>query len=154
MIIPRHRTRPIRFIKLWHNEGWRTKLYGISETSEVPDQRCLDAALKIAACTLPQPAVSQQRYGVAFVTVHQARMFNQVIVDWWERQNELRHRVFKAEPEAPYEFKEITETGEAFCVWELGVLAFERRAWLDFILCPTSGPDWAGYLGHVLSEMG
>lgn len=152
MNIPRHRKRPIRFITLWQNRGWRTKLYGICQTNQIPDKPCLGAALKIAVQTLPQPALSAQRYGMAFVTVHQARLFNQVIVDWWERENELRHRVFKAEPESPYDFREITETGEAFCVWELAVLAFERQAWLDFVLSPASGPDLEGYLGHVLKE--
>ena len=152
MNIPRHRTRPIRFIRRWEHRGWRTKLYGICETEQFPDEACLEAAIEIAAQTLPHPAASPDRYGLAFVTVPQARPFNQIIVDWWERNNELRHRVFKALPEAPYAFKEITETGEAFCVWELRVLAFERAAWLDFILNPPEGADIDGYLARVLNE--
>ena len=119
--------------------------------AELPDQACITAAESIAAQTLPLPAVTENRYGVAFVTVHQAAMFNQIIVDWWERENELRHRVFQAWPEAPYDFREITASGEAFCVWELKVIAFERDAWMSHVLTPPGGTDWEGYLQQKLS---
>jgi hypothetical protein len=81
----------------------------------------------------PRPPRTAERYGVAFVTVHQADLFNQIIVDWWERVNELRHRVFKADPGSPTEFREITASGEAFCVWELKVIAHERDAWTELL---------------------
>jgi len=148
----RHKKRPIRFIRLWEQSGWRAKLYGISEFSEFPDDVFLEAGEKVAEQILPLPAITSQRYGLAFITVHTAKMFNQVIVDWWERENELRHRVFKAEPEAPLDFREITESGEAFCVWELRVISFERDAWVNFVLDGKNGPDIEGYLRQKLNE--
>lgn len=142
----------MRFLEQWNLGDWRVKLYGISETNDVPDEACRAEARALAEATLPKPALTATRYGVAFVTVHQAQMFNQIIVDWWERENELRHRVFKANPETPYQFEEITATGEAFCVWELRVLAFERAAWLQHVLRADHLGDLEGYLNAVLNE--
>src|SRR4051812_45440886 len=97
-----YKTRPIRFLELWETGGWRVKLYGISSLAERPQARLLKVAREIAKGTLPSPALNPTRYGAAFVTIHEAEMFNQIIVDWWERVNELRHRVFKAQPEQPF----------------------------------------------------
>jgi len=85
-------------------------------------------AKTLAAQQLPKRACTTERYGMAFVVIHGARLFNQILVDWWERTNELRHHVFKSGPRSPKAFVDITETGEAFCIWELRVLAFERQA--------------------------
>jgi len=73
-------------------------------------------------------------------------LFNQIIIDWWENDNELCHQVFKALPESPLDFRDITHTGESFCVWELAVIALERDAWIETVLpyhgsCQF-GPAW------------
>ena len=104
-------------------------------------------ALDLAAGCLPP--ISDTCYGLGFVTIHQAEAFNQIIVDWWEHNNELRHRVFKAQPHAPLDFTEITASGEAFCVWELAVICHERKAWMRHVL--NGAPDAQAYLGDTLS---
>lgn len=129
-----YQTRPIRFLELWQDSGWNVKIYGISSLAETPDPRFISIAKEIALKTLQNTATDGSHYGIAFVTIHHAEMFNQIIVDWWERVNELRHRVFKATRESPFTFEEITASGEAFCVWELRVIGFERDAWVDLVL--------------------
>jgi hypothetical protein len=128
------------------------KIYGISERAVLPPASFLDTAKRIAGATLPSPAVAPLRYGAAFVTIHHAEMFNQILVDWWERVNELRHRVFKAPPERPEVFEEITATGEAFCIWELGVIGFERDAWLEAALKSQAATAVEDYLKLRLDE--
>ena len=145
-----HPRKAIRFGGHWTNDGWTVKIYTISAHDSV-DPRLIDIAKQIADGTLPRPAATDDRYAVACLTIHPSPMFNQIIVDWWERENELRHRVFKAEPESPYSFTEITETGEAFCIWELRVLAFEAEAWIDTILSGPRAPDLDRYLGRTLN---
>ena len=147
-----HTPRPIRFLDLWTMDGWRVKCYGICERAEAPDPPLIEVAKELARDVLPQPAQTPDRYGVAFVTIHQAAMFNQIVVDWWARVNELRHHVFKALPDDPTDFYDITETGEAFCVWELRVIGFERQAWLDHVLVNPDGADLPRYLGAHLNE--
>jgi hypothetical protein len=131
-----HRVRSIAPLGLIDSNGWRVKLYGITQNAHSPSEELLAIAHRLAAQSLPSPARTGERYGLAFVTVHEAALFNQIIVDWWERVNELRHRVFKADPESPTDFREITATGEAFCVWELKVIAHERDAWIEMLRSP------------------
>lgn len=148
----RHKKRPIRAIETIAFSGWTIKLYGISQFEERPGEMFLEKGKELARHTLPLPAKTDDRYGQAFVTVHQAGAFHQILVDWWENTNELRHRVFRAPPDAPMEFVDITDTGGAFCVWELRVLAFEREAWLTHVLLPAAGPDHVSYSRALLNE--
>lgn len=145
-----HKKRPIRYLELAEINGWNVKFYGICSLNEFPDDKFIEIAKQIAEENLPTPAINNSRYGIAFVTIHQAEMFNQIIIDWWERVNELRHRVFKSEPESPFDFKDITETGEAFCVWELRVIGFERDAWVQTVL--SNDKSIGKYLQRQLNE--
>jgi len=148
-----HRPKTITFLELWHHEEWNIKLYGIYRERSELDQELVKMAKSIARRTLPQPALTGDRYGMAFVTIHPSSMFNQIIVDWWERENELRHRVFKANPETPLSFHDITPSGEAFCIWELKVIAFERDAWTDTILRNAASCNFSKYLAQQLNEV-
>ena len=116
-------------------------------------QVLVELAKTIAAQTLPKPAVTLARYGVGFVIIHEAHAFNTIVVDWWEKVNELRHHVFRAASDSPESFAEITSSGEAVCVWELRIQAFERDAWLRSVLEAPEGPDLASYLGNRLNEI-
>ena len=147
-----YRPRPIRFLELWRDSAWSVKIYGISEQASLPPPSFVDTAKRIAGGTLPSPAVAPHRYGAAFVTIHHAAMFHQILVDWWEQVNELRHRVFKARPERPDVFEEITATGEAFCIWELRVIGFERDAWLEAALKSPEATGVEDYLEMRLDE--
>ena len=147
-----YKARPIRFLELWATNGWKVKIYGISSLCEMPEPDFVETAKEIAKSTLPVPALSRSRYGAAFVTIHRAAMFNQIIVDWWERVNELRHHVFKSLTESPYSFEDITASGEAFCIWELRVIGFERDAWLEMALKTNNGNGIDDYLNCRLNE--
>ena len=147
-----HSVRSVRFLELVRLAGWAVKLYGISTEDEQPHADLIDAACEIALACLPTPPRTTDRYGAAFIVVHEApAFFNTVIVDWWERVNELRHHVFRASAERPTDFHEITCTGESVCVWELKVQAFEREAWLLHVLQNQDGPDLEGYLAQGFS---
>ncbi|MCB0579724.1 MAG: hypothetical protein KDD10_10505 [Phaeodactylibacter sp.] len=154
-----HQTRPIRFLRYLHHGEWTAKIYGICQGSlsnncqdERPGEMLLQRAQEITRRILPTPGITAERYALAFVIIHQARLFNTITIDWWERDNELRHRVFRAYPEAPSRFEDITASGEAACVWELRILAFEREAWMKHILRKVPEPDWEGYLNEQLNE--
>lgn len=146
-----YKPRPIRFLEFWEWSSWRVKIYGICSDKEKPENKFIEIAKAIGSKKLPLPAVTTERYGLAFLTIHQAEMFNQIILNWWERVNELRHHVFKAEPEKPYTFNDITTTGEAFCVWELRVLGFEREAWIESVL-KNPGAGFEKYIKKQLNE--
>ena len=150
-----HAPRPLAFLGLLEPvPGWRVKLYSISESGDPPGGPLRDRTEALVRATVERHAVADApTYGVGFAAIHEATLFNQVIVDWWARDNELRHRVHRAWPDAPHDFDEVTATGEAFCVWELALLAHEREAWLRHVLQNPAGPDYDAYLADRLEGM-
>lgn len=55
-----------------------------------------------------------------------------------------------APKEAPDALRAI-EHPAAGCVWELGIIDFERRAWLADVLANPAGADLELYMSHALS---
>lgn len=147
--------RPIRFIELWEDGGWRIKVYGILYRggADRPDPELLTAARGAARARLPQPAVAEDRYGVGFLGVHRGRGANLVFVDWWASENELHHHVYRANPGTPAALTDVTPTGSAACVWDLRVIGFERDAWVETVLANPAGPDVDAYLLRRLNEV-
>lgn len=126
--------RVVRFLAPWAEAGWRLKVYGIAYLEGGPRPALVDVALDLARTSLPRPAMGAGRYGVGFMGVHEGRGANLVFVDWWADGNELHHHVFTASAGSPLDFREVTGSGLAACVWDLAVIGFERRAWISSVL--------------------
>jgi hypothetical protein len=140
-----HRPRPIRFRGLHDVAGWRIKLYGIATPGHEPRDALVEAALAVAASTLPQPPEGHDRYGLGFVVVHDAADYAFVLVDWWHDENEIHQQLFSGSLDEPAALRPHFNAAIG-CVWELAVVDFERRAWLEHVLANPAGPDVAGYL--------
>lgn len=122
-----HEPRTIRFIRRQDLGDWRLKVYGIG--THAPDARpeFVEATVEAARGALPQGG------GTAFVIAHDATTAGLGIVYWWANENEIHGRFFVSPLEEPRAMEEHNGTGLA-CVWELEVLDFERRAWLEHVL--------------------
>jgi hypothetical protein len=132
-------------------EGWRLKMYGIAYDRERLRRELVAAAVNEAALRLPQPPVSEARYGVGFSGVHDGRGGNFVFVDWWEQENELHHHVFFSSKEEPAQLRAASDTDPIACVWDLCVVGPEREAWVRYLLANPGGPDLDAYLADRLS---
>jgi hypothetical protein len=86
--------RSVRCLELLTFDGWRLKLYGIAYRGERPVQALVDAAVAAAQGRLPCPAVTDDRYGMGFVGVHDGRGANFVFVDWWANEDELHQHAW------------------------------------------------------------
>ena len=64
---------------------------------------------------------------------------------WWQGTNELHQRAFVGEEIDGLEPVEWTPAG---CVYELAIVEFERRAWIDDVIGNPDGPDVERYLGR------
>ena len=144
--------RPIRFLELWEEAGWRVKVYGISYRDEHPRAALVAAAKLVARERLPQPAVAEHRYGVGFMGVHEGRGANFVFVDWWADENELHHHVYISSPDDPCDLRYSMPDDPLACVWDLRVLSFERQAWLNAVLKNARGEGLDDYLARRLNE--
>ena len=122
-----HEPRTIRFIRRQDLGDWRLKVYGIG--THAPDARpeFVEATVEAARGALPDGG------GTAFVIAHDAKTAGLGIVYWWANDNEIHGRFFGSPLDDPSALTEFQDTGLA-CVWELEVLDFERRAWLEHVL--------------------
>ncbi|MEW6524603.1 MAG: isochorismatase [Bacillota bacterium] len=105
-----YRPRPIRFLELWQPEDWSLKVYGIFYQRPLPRPELVRAAKAVASRRLPR-AKCPRVYGVGFRGVHDGRGAAFVFVDWWERENELRHHVYVSEGDDCENLEYRTPTG-------------------------------------------
>jgi hypothetical protein len=147
-----YRKRPIRFLELWEQSGWRLKVYGIAYQGEYPRARLIEKAKELASERLPLLAGTEGCYGVGFLGVHDGRGADVVFINWWAEENELHHHVYMASHNQPDQFEYVTPTGLIACVWDLRVLCFEREAWLRSVLANPNGADLDRYVRHRLNE--
>jgi hypothetical protein len=122
-----HQPRSIRFIGREEFDGWRLKVYGIG--THAPDARpeFVAATVDAARGALPDGG------GAGFVIAHDARTAGLALVYWWDNENEIHGRFFASPLDDPAALVPNDGTGLA-CVWELEVIDFERRAWLEDVL--------------------
>lgn len=139
--------RPIRFLELARRGEWRLKVYGIAAENDRPRAELVSAAKAVAFERLPEPAVTEDRYGVGFLIVHEGVDANFVLSDRWTGENMIHQDVFTSPLDAPTRLERLPD-GPTACVWELYVLGFERQAWISTVLANPDGPDVDAYLGR------
>jgi hypothetical protein len=130
--------RRVRFLE---RDG-RLKHYGIAARGDAPRPELAAATRGAAASVVPEGA-----YG--FTIAHDARSAGLGIVYWWAEENEVHVRHFASPLDDPGALEPFDHTGMA-CVWELEVIDFERRAWLEDVL--KSG-DPEAYLERTLDPV-
>jgi hypothetical protein len=142
-----YRPRHLRFIRRQDIGDWRVKVYGISLLGQTARPELVEATVDIARNVLPGDATGEERTGIGFVIVHDALTASIGIVYWWASVNELHQRMFVGPRHDPKQMAKLAEPG-AGCVYELGIVDFERRAWLGDVLANPAGPDLDLYLGR------
>lgn len=145
--------RPIRFDGIWEHAGWRLKVYSAAHDGPKARDGLVDAIKKRATAVLPQPALTDGRYGAGFLCAHDARGGCFAFVDWWADENELHHHLFSGPKDNPSRLDPVGPDGLTACVWDLAVMAFERDAWLATVLDRPGGPDLGAYLDRHLDAV-
>ncbi|HYM64055.1 MAG TPA: hypothetical protein VES61_05190 [Gaiellaceae bacterium] len=140
-----YRPRHLRFIRREDLGEWRLKLYGIATNGNMPRPEFVEASTRLARDAFPQPAVTDQRHGTGFVIAHDAATACIALFYWWQSQNELHQRIYFGPKDDPNAMAQISDPA-AGCVWEIGIIDFERRAWIEDVLANPNGPDVERYL--------
>jgi hypothetical protein len=131
--------RRIRFLE---REG-RLKHYGIAANGDAPRPELAAATRDAAESVVPEGA-----YG--FTIAHDAKFAGLGLVYWWAEENEVHVRHFASPHDSPAELAPLDDSTGMACVWELEVIDFERRAWLEDVL---KGGDEAAYLQRTLDPV-
>lgn len=146
----RYAPRPVSALGTWQCGDWRMKKYAIAYARETARPELVGAAEATAADVLPTPAVTATRYGVGFLGIHDGRGGNFVFIDWSEQENELHHHVFFSTAAEPGSLRAASAGDPIACVWDLSVIAHERKAWLRHVLAPDVA-NLDAYLADQLS---
>jgi hypothetical protein len=119
----------------------RLKHYGIG-IDEAARPELLTATRDAAAAVVPEDAAG-------FTIAHDAAGAGLGLVYWWANDNEIHMRAFASPLDDPGALEPVDGTGMA-CVWELEVIDFERRAWLEDVL---RAGDVERYLERKLEDV-
>ena len=142
--------RMTRFLGLEEFDGWTVKVYGISAAGDAPSDQARAAALALIRRELPQPATSDVRYGAGFATIHEGADALWVLVDWWEHECLLQHKLFRAPLDQPSALVLADDTPTVACTWELVVICHERGAWVRHVQKQGADPKLDAYFADVL----
>ena len=146
--------RPTEFIGQYDSQGWRVKAYGISAKSLPLPEEIVSEGLKSVMQYLPQPALTEQRYGVGFLIIHQGIMRNWFLLDWWENEDIIHHQLFSSPLDEPKLITSEPDKSLIACVHELRVINFESEAWIKTVLCSDEKPDFEKYLKLRMKSSG
>lgn len=142
------RVRPLGLLQI---DDWRVKLHGLSVTSDGQlEAAAREGARKAAVEALPRPGIGGGRYGVGFVIAHRSTNAYSYVVGWWSYSCLLSTAAYSARFSEPAEIA-LAPARQAGCVWELGVIDHERRAWTRTMLRAGAGGDVEEYLEAVLA---
>ncbi|MEM7344020.1 MAG: isochorismatase [Chloroflexota bacterium] len=145
-----YKTRPIRFLEVANYNGWRIKVYGIrfqengDETQ--PEPEIVTLAKEAMLKELPLPALTEDRYGIGFLVIHQGQDRNWLLLDWWFDREIIKQKLFSSPLDVPQQITPA-EPDLLACTWELAVHCFERQAWIETVLNNPNGPDIEAYFG-------
>jgi hypothetical protein len=117
-----YRPRSISFL----GQDGRVKQYGIGTHAPEPREALVAATRRLAREVIPEGALG-------FTIAHDAAASGLGLVYWWANENEIHGRFFASPLDDPGALTPIATTGVA-CVWELEVIDFERRAWLEDVM--------------------
>lgn len=148
----RYAPRPVRSLGTWELSGATFKVYGIAANRDEPRPALVEAARVAAGNVACVRLAEWNHHGVGFVGVHDGATGNFVFVDVWTDDNELRHVLFVSPSDSPANLREVRDDVIA-CVWDLAVVGFERRAWIEHVLANPRGPDRNAYLAERLEGM-
>ncbi len=135
--------RQVEFIRRVESGDWRLKIYGISASSKSVSHDIVDKAVARVLPNLPEPAHTANRYGAGFLIIHQGTLRNWFLLDWWEFEDILCHKLFSSPLDDPDAITPERESSAFACVHELRVINFESQAWIKTVLGdnPKSGVE-------------
>ena len=140
--------RPVKFIKQVEFRDWRLKVYGLSAVSKPVSDELVTKAIDKVLPNLPQPANTEDRYGAGFLIIHQGILRYWFLLDWWEYEDILFHKIFSSPLNDPDSITLEQESSAIACVHELRVINFESEAWTKTVLSKDSEPSLDEYMNH------
>ncbi|WP_420960502.1 hypothetical protein [Brucella sp. IR073] len=113
-------------------------------TSPLPDA-AIDAAKETIAGTA-EKLTATRHLDAGFAIVHQGEEGLWLLLHWWLEGGIATHMLWRSNLDGEPAFVPAEPLLMA-CVWELGIIDFERRAWMETVM---SGKPVADYLTRTM----
>ncbi len=129
-----YQTRPVRFLELLEIENWQIKLYGISSKSDQFKPGLIDLSKRVFNKRIHDFPDNLTHYECGFGIIHEGNDGNYIVFCTWIEENMIDLIIYYSNPDNPLDFQPISPSSIVTCVWELEILYFEKKAWVDHIL--------------------
>lgn len=146
--------REVQFHGVRESGGWSWKTYSLryQDRGEVSSE-FLEWAKALAMEQVAARARECTVYGVGFLIAHAGKFGDYVLIQWWADEDILYSMAYEASPGRYREFSLNPGHGLTACVWELTIVDFERRAWVETVLKGPGGSDLDDYLALTFSGL-
>nr|WP_272213343.1 hypothetical protein [Marinicella sp. W31]MDC2879295.1 hypothetical protein [Marinicella sp. W31] len=127
----RYSPRVAGFVRDVHADGGLVKLNGISTSPELDFS---DAELEAAVAVVETAKTDRAHLNAGFAVLHRGEDGLWLLLHWWLEGGIASHAMWQAElGDGSPRFSPVP-AGVLACVWELGVIDFERKAFMDTAL--------------------
>lgn len=142
--------RTIRFHDVRKHKGWLLKLYTVSETD--PPTAAIPSGMSVIYEDIDEFGVEDTlTHGIGFVIIHRTAETDYLLYCVWRDGNVLQFTAWhKPVNSDKWQFRKADGTVNV-CTWDLHVVAFERKLWLDKVL-RNRGGDVEGYLREHINQ--
>lgn len=133
--------RKFGYLGLWKECGWNLKLYAIHHEAGQAQEKIvpptvLEGAKGFIRKCFSVPDTEGNHYHQGFVILHQGVQENWLVWYWWAFDNICSQVLANSSDKDPETFHAYHGPITA-CIWEMMIVEFERRAWIENVL---SGP--------------
>lgn len=147
-----YKPRKIDFHNTIRVNNWQIKVYKFTFRETFQADEILEKAIaKLPEWLETAKTLNFEIYHIGFLMIHEGRDGIWCILSWWLGENMLRSLTFSTSTASPNDFTLNPQKGGMVCVWELEVINFERKMWIEHILKKAENPDFAGYLNEKMS---
>lgn len=142
--------RAVSYLNTVEFGDWRFKLYSM----KYDESRSTPEIENIVRAALPEWIEEKTQindfpnYKIGTVIIHEAMDGILVVVNWWIYENVIQGHVYSSEYDNPSKFKDLSNKGLQFCVWEMNILWHERNSWVEHVLSRPDNPDWDSYINQ------
>lgn len=148
-----YKPRKVEFYRLEETNDWNIKVYTITCRNAFESKGVLENVIENLPILLERSKLlGFETYKAAFLIVHEGRDGIWSLLNWWIGGEMLQSTTFYTDFNKPSKIQTRPKEGFMACVWEMAVISFERKMWIEHILKKAKNPDFTGYLGKYLSK--
>ncbi len=143
-----YKRRRTEFIGITESNDWMLKVYTISTNDKFSSKNAVLNSHQNLKKWLKKAELNEftkEKLGCLIIHETDKKIF--AVLNWWVDENILQNHVFISDNCANLVFKDYSNQGIQFCVWEMAIIWFERNNWIENMM--TDNPNKKKYLSNT-----